>query len=176
MNRRLITVVLVVLALLALAAPVSAAPYCGIRWGSLPKTAERFVSNPVVDADAGRHTCYDRFVVRLSPGSAPGYLVRYVPAVTDPGRGAVIPLRGTAFLQVSAQAPSYYPDGRPSVPWRLGDQIVNVGGFRTFRQVKFAGSFEGYSDFGIGVRARLPFRVLRLSSPPRLVIDVAHYW
>jgi hypothetical protein len=40
--------------------------------------------------------------------------------------------------------------------------------------VAWAGSFEGQSTIGLGVRARLPFRVLQL--PGRLVIDVAHHW
>jgi hypothetical protein len=47
-----------------------------------------------------------------------------------------------------------------------------------------AGSFEGYTTFGIGVRARLPFRVFVLdgrgSGGPnvgsRLVVDIAHNW
>ncbi|BAS14136.1 conserved hypothetical protein [Arthrobacter sp. Hiyo8] len=43
----------------------------------------------------------------------------------------------------------------------------------------FAGSFEGYTSLGLGVRARLPFRVFTLAGPgtgSRLVIDVAHMW
>ena len=63
-------------------------------------------------------------------------------------------------------------------------RVVDVGGFRTVRQVVSAGSFEGYTTFGIGVRGRLPFRVFVLdgrgSGGPnvgsRLVIDIAHRW
>jgi hypothetical protein len=57
-----------------------------------------------------------------------------------------------------------------------------VKGFRTFRQVAYAGSFEGQTTFGLGVRARLPFRVFVLAGSPgdrhgaMLVIDVAHRW
>jgi hypothetical protein len=40
----------------------------------------------------------------------------------------------------------------------------------------FGGSFEDYTTFGLGVRAKLPFRVTRLSSPGRVVVDVAHRW
>jgi hypothetical protein len=45
--------------------------------------------------------------------------------------------------------------------------------------VLFDGSFEGQTQLGIGVRARLPFRVFSLDGPgtgSRLVIDVAHQW
>ncbi len=41
------------------------------------------------------------------------------------------------------------------------------------------GTFEGYTTVGLGVRARLPFRVFELAGPgtgSRLVVDVAHRW
>jgi hypothetical protein len=59
---------------------------------------------------------------------------------------------------------------------------VRVNGYTTFRQVAWAGSFEGQTTLGLGVRARLPYRVLTLAGAPysdqgpRLVIDVAHRW
>ena len=54
-----------------------------------------------------------------------------------------------------------------------------VGGFTTFRQVAYAGSFEGQTSFALGVRARLPMRAFILAGPgtgQRLVVDVAHRW
>ncbi|WRL64756.1 hypothetical protein U6N30_03010 [Blastococcus brunescens] len=54
--------------------------------------------------------------------------------------------------------------------------------YETFRQVAWAGSFEGQSSLGIGTRARLPFRVFTLVGDPgsdqavRLVVDVGHLW
>ena len=67
--------------------------------------------------------------------------------------------------------PSYQPADR--------FHAVNVTGFQTFRQVFYGGSFEGVTTAGLGVRARLPFRVFLLAGPgngSRLVIDVAHRW
>jgi len=58
-------------------------------------------------------------------------------------------------------------------------ELARVSGYRTFRQVAWAGSFEGSTTLGLGVRARLPFRVLQLPGPgtgSRVVIDVAHTW
>ncbi len=43
----------------------------------------------------------------------------------------------------------------------------------------YAGSFEGQTTLGLGVRARLPFRAFVLAGPgdgSRLVVDVAHRW
>ncbi|EWC59406.1 hypothetical protein UO65_5352 [Actinokineospora spheciospongiae] len=42
------------------------------------------------------------------------------------------------------------------------------------RQLAWAGSWEGTTDLGLGVRARLPFRVFTL--PGHVVVDVAHRW
>jgi len=57
-------------------------------------------------------------------------------------------------------------------------EVANVAGYRSFRQIAFAGSFEGQTTFGVGVRTRLPFRVFAVSGPGgvKLVVDVAHRW
>jgi hypothetical protein len=58
-------------------------------------------------------------------------------------------------------------------------EAVNVAGFDTFRQVVDSVSWEGQTQIGLGVRARLPFRVFVLTGPgagSRLVIDVADNW
>jgi len=41
-----------------------------------------------------------------------------------------------------------------------------------------AGSSEGQTTVGVGVRARLPFRavVLETATGSKLVVDVAHRW
>jgi hypothetical protein len=87
-----------------------------------------------------------------------------------------VPLAGGAFIQITVFAPDYdvnagQPVSAPAVP--------HVTGFRTFRQVGYGGSFEAVTIYGLGVRARLPFRAFTLAGPgngSRLVIDVAHRW
>lgn len=176
------------LALLGFVVPAaaSAAPYCGITWGSLPKVGNG--NSPVAGAQltnvrAGGHTCYDRLVldVRGTP-SFGSWRVEYVPQVTtDPG-GQPVPLRGGAFLQIAFGAADQTANGTPTYTPANRRELVNVSGFRTFRQVAWAGSFEGISTVGLGVRARLPFRVIALTGIPgnsngtRVVVDVAHLW
>jgi hypothetical protein len=90
-----------------------------------------------------------------------------------------VPLRGGAFLQVKVNAPSYDAYGNSTHNPANSKELSNVAGYQTFRQVASAGSFEGYSSFGLGVRARLPFRVFTLDGPgggSRMVVDVAHFW
>lgn len=168
----------VLAALVVPAAPASAhGPYCGIRWGSLPKQAASTEMASVTNVRVGRHACFDRMVIDLA-GEADGYWVRYG-AVHEPGRGNRVPLRGTD-LEIIVVAPAYDPDtGRPTYDPRNERELRDVSGFRTFRQVAMAGTFEGQTTFGLGVRARLPFRVFTLDGPgdrARLVVDVAHRW
>jgi hypothetical protein len=170
----------------AQAAPASAAPYCGITWGStdkagtVPPTAPAPKPQAITAVRAGQQDCYDRLVVDLRATGA-SYRVRYVTNVYTEGEGAVVPLRGGAKLEIVMPGlPTYdlntgastYRPARPS-------ELVDVTGYQTFRQIALAGSFEAQTTVGLGVRARLPFRVLYLDGPgagSRLVIDVAHQW
>ena len=152
---------------------------CATGWGSLPKTSAATTTAPLTGVRAGRHDCYDRLVLDLGAGPATGYSVSYVGAVQQDGSGAVVPLRGGARLAVVAHAPAYDAAGTPTYVPRDPRELAPVAGDRTFRQVAWAGSFEGSTTVGLGVRARLPFRVLVLAGPgagSRLVVDVAHTW
>src|SRR3712207_7289708 len=108
MKRSIAAVIGLVMATLALVAgPASAAqPYCGIRWGSLVKTAPEFSAGPLVGVRSGRHLCYDRLVLDVA-GDPAGYTVGYVPQLQQDGSGAVVPARGGARLQVTVQLPAY---------------------------------------------------------------------
>ncbi|MGW6128578.1 AMIN-like domain-containing (lipo)protein [Cellulomonas sp. NPDC055163] len=164
--------------LLVPASPAGAAPYCGIRWGSLEKSTLSLAPATVFDVRTGRHTCYDRLVVDLAGGSG-GYRVAYVDEVTADGSGHVIPTRGGASLQITLGNPSYDDNGNLTYAPANPSELRNVSGYRTFRQVVWAGTFEGHTDLGLGVRARLPFRVFVLDGPgsgSRVVVDVAHRW
>lgn len=163
------------------AAVTSTAPFCGIYWGSLPKYAHPSFIGAITNVRTGRHPCFDRLVIDLTGAHAPGYSVEYVSNVSMDGSGDLVPLRGGAKLRIIAFAPNYSVDYtqvtyNPPNP----SEAVNVAEYSTFRQVAWAGSFEGQSTFGLGVRARLPFRVFTLSDATsgtsRLVVDVAHYW
>jgi hypothetical protein len=158
----------------ALSSLGSSSGSCDTGWSSSPVNASRPVGPStahVADIRVGAHGCYDRLVIDLGPGRAAGYRVRYVRAVRGQGSGQVIPLRGRANLEITVDA-----NAAGSFP-ASSSELANVSGFPALRQVAGAGSFEGQTDIGVGVRARLPFHVQYLSGPgrdSRLVIDVAH--
>lgn len=153
-------------------------PYCGLVWGSLPETADPFSAGTVTDVRSGRHECFDRLVVDVD-GDPAGYRVGYVDEVAAEGSGRPVPLRGGSFLRVSVKAPAYDEQGRSTYTPADPDELVDVDGYDTFRQAAWAGSFEGRTTIGLGVRARLPVRAFVLDGPgggSRVVVDVAHRW
>lgn len=158
----------------------AAATSCGVTWGSLPKTGSGPGTRSLTDVRTGRHDCYDRMVLDIRPGTpaaSPTYQVRYVDKLYQDGSGQLINVGGGAILEIVATAPSYDPETyEATYPGRGGKPLpgVNLKGYKTFRDARFGASYEGTTQLGLGVRARLPFRVLELGD--RLVIDVAHTW
>lgn len=161
----------------AAASSAQAAPYCGITWGSTDKTAGTLSPAPLVDARTGQHDCYDRVTFEFN-GPAKGYRVVYATSVPAEGSGAPLPVAGAAKLYIQLLDPAYNASGS-TYPHNVRDHVANVTGYRTFRDLVYGGSFEGYTTFGLGVRARLPFRAFILAGPgthSRMVVDVAHQW
>jgi hypothetical protein len=152
----------------------TATPACDTSWGTKPKRAPSSRTAPLVSIRGAQHDCYDRLVFDIRPGGADGYSVEYVDEVLEEGSGKPVPLRGGARLAVVVQAPAYGDDGKPTYVPADRRELVDVTGWRTFRQVAWAGSFEGQSTVGLGVRAELPFRVLVTDGGTHIVVDVAH--
>jgi len=164
----------------ATAAASASTPFCGINWGSLPKAGGALHQAPLVATRTGQQTCYDRLVFEFD-GTADGYRVEYASEVYTEGQG--LPLSGQtaggALIKVALLEPTTDLSGHSTYPQPVGGHVANVAGYQTLRDVVFGGSFEGYSTFAVGVRARLPFRVFVLSGPgshSRIVLDVAHRW
>lgn len=117
----------------------------------------------------GRHVGFDRVVFDFRFGR-PRYDVRYTPRIVADGSGLPVPVLGRRFIEVSFRsAGTDAAAGAPtSVPHVLTPR------FPQLRQVKKTGEFEAVVSFGLGLRSRAGFRVFRLTSPTRVVIDVAH--
>jgi len=174
---------LVVVAGTVLAGPVSASaatPYCGITWGSLDKSAGSLGGSALLTTRTGQHDCYDRLVFEFD-GPAVGFNVGYRTEVYTEGEGRPLSgqTAGGALIRVQLLGPAYDQAGHITYPFRSGDHVAGVAGYRTLRDLVYGGTFEGYSTFAVGVRARLPFRVFVLAGPGshgRIVLDVAHRW
>ncbi|MEU0687401.1 AMIN-like domain-containing (lipo)protein [Streptomyces uncialis] len=156
----------------------AAAAACSTAWGSGVKSDADSVAEPLKNIRTGQHTCYDRMVFDITgaTGTA-GFHVSYVDAFHQDGTGDLIPVSGGAILQVFVNAPSYHPStGAVVYPGLPGRTLpgVNINGYRTFKDTKYGASLEGQTQVGLGLRAKLPFRVLK--SGDQVIVDVAHTW
>ncbi|GAA4568206.1 hypothetical protein GCM10023193_49010 [Planotetraspora kaengkrachanensis] len=117
-----------------------------------------------------RHPAFDRVVVDFA-GARTGYAVKFVPRLVQDGSGAVVKIKGGAYLQVTL-FPAYAHDdaGRPTWkgPREVAAKLPNV------THVVKTGDFEGVVGVGLVLKHKAGFRVSEQSSPTRLVIDVAH--
>ena len=161
--------------------PTASASACAAQWGSGVKARAPFTSKQITNIRSGRHHCFDRLVVDINAKGEgrPGYQVRYVKRVTMDGSGANVPLRGGAKLRIIVRAPAYDDQGRLTYRPDNRRELVDVTRYRTFRQVAWAGTFEGQTTIGLGVRAKLPMRAFVLNKPGgghTVVVDVAHRW
>ncbi|QKV93405.1 hypothetical protein HUT19_17895 [Streptomyces sp. NA02950] len=162
------------------AAKPSAAAACATGWGSGEKSAQPAAHKPLENIRTGRHECFDRMVFDVKGGTAAsriGYRVAYVDTLYQDGSGEEIPVGGGAVLEIRVSAPSYDPEtGAQTYPGRARKPLpgVNLTGYKTFKDTRFGSSFEGDTQVGLGVRARLPFRVFQ--SDGHVVVDVAHSW
>lgn len=183
---RIAVAIMTVLACLMPAAAVAAEPgrtvgsvdsvtagNCAVTWGSGSKVGPPHHGTYMVDLRAGQHECYDRLVFDLV-GATGGYFVSYVDEVRFEGSAEPVPVRGGARLSVTVLSPAYDEFFEPTYTFDDPAELIDVNGFQTFRQVAWAGSWEGSTTIGLGVRAQLPFQVHVLSN--RIVIDVAHSW
>jgi hypothetical protein len=150
----------------AQAAPSAAAAAC--RATVVAPNAVTAGQSLLRNVRVGRHDDegFDRVVFDLT--RVPGYRVQYVRQVIQDGSGQPLSLRGRAFLTVRLEpAAAHTERGEATAPLRIRP------GFIALKEVRSAGDFEGVVTYGLGIATRSDFRVFRLSSPNRLVVDVA---
>jgi len=138
---------------------------------------------PLYLVRTGQHSCYDRVVFDINGPAPASYAVKYVPQVLSDPAGKPVPVTGGAVLQVVVRAPIWGTDTQGHQPWHkppmIGDDLVGpaqLAGWSALRGVKFAGSFEGQTTIAVGIRTRLPFRVLVTADANywHVVLDIGH--
>lgn len=125
----------------------------------------------VVDVRVGEHEGYDRVVFELAGEGVVGWRVEYEDAPATQGQGDPVELAGDATLTVTLDGLGYpFETGGTEYagPKRFAPGLPSV------LEVQVGGVFEGYYDAYVGVAEQRPFRVFRLESPQRVVVDVAH--
>jgi hypothetical protein len=116
------------------------------------------------------HEQYDRVVFEFH-GGVPGYHIEYVDRpVRDCGAGEVRVIAGDAWLEIRFfPANAHDEQGRATVREReLHPKLANL------QEIERTCDFEAVVTWVLGVKSPNHYRVLELTDPPRLALDVKH--
>jgi hypothetical protein len=123
------------------------------------------------DVRTARQEGFDRVVFEFAGESLPGYHLEYVDRpVRQCGSGEPVPLAGDAWLQMRlVPANAHTEAGAPTV--RERERHLD---YPVFRELESTCDFEAHVEWVLGVASPNRYRVLELSNPTRLVVDVRH--
>ena len=141
-------------------------PFACLPSVTIPKTTGRA---QITDVRVGTHTGYDRVTFEFS-GGIPQTVIDGVlpPFFADPS-GLPLDVAGSAFLKVTMTGgTTLMPDGSAS----YGGSTNVTPGLPQIVQLREGGDFEAISTWYIGLNGGACYRVLVLTDPARLVIDI----
>ena len=129
------------------------------------------------DARTGVHPDYDRFVLEFEQdpdeldGAPDSFQILWSSGTPESmGSGEPITIQGTHTLEIYLLGYGYSRDdlAEPS----QAPTVLTPTRTSNLRQAIWDGEFEGVLHWILGVEYKTDFRVLSISNPPRLVIDI----
>lgn len=122
----------------------------------------------LVDVRTAHHPGFDRITFEFR-GPRPQHRIGYRSQLVEDASGKPVELAGAAAINVVFQgANAHNPDGSPSVePRRFKPNLPSL------KEVARIGDFEAVVTYGLGIDHRVPFKVLELSNPSRIAIDIS---
>lgn len=151
--------------------------------GGLPDASEAQRSAPsdgtgtalLKTVRVGRNAGFERIVFEFAGSSMPGYRVQWVDGpITADGSGEPVEVAGEAYLEIIMQPASGVDLSAPqlTIVYDGPDRIPVAGQTQLITDLVRTGDFEAVLSWAAGTTERVPFRVLRLESPTRVVIDL----
>jgi hypothetical protein len=123
----------------------------------------------------GRNAGFERIVFEFAGDSMPGYRVQWIdgPVLAD-GSGEPVDVAGDAFLEMVMEPASGVDLSAPqlSIVYDGPDRIPVAGQTELITDLVRTGDFEAVLSWAAGTTEKVPFRVLRLKSPTRIVVDL----
>lgn len=124
----------------------------------------------VTNVKVENHEGFDRVIFELQGTGEPGWFIDYTPTPVQQGSGSPIQFNGHTALNVNIDGTVY--------PFELGIENNNVGiipgSGKTITEVHSVGTFEGRSQFVIGLNGNSrPYSVQRQADPSQITIDIA---
>ena len=131
------------------------------------------LERPVTLLSVNTTTCegFDRVVFEFNTPATPGYHVSYIDKpVRQCASGQTVPVAGDAWLEVRMIPAQAHTDaGQPTIAQT--NRTVNL---TNLRQLVQTCDFEGHVTWVLGVGNPKRFRVVELTNPSRIVVDVKH--
>lgn len=133
---------------------------------TITKTIDRA---QISDVRVGTHAGYDRVTFQFAAGIPQTVIAGVLPPFYADPSNQVIDIDGTAFLKVTMTfGTKVTPDGGLT----YAGSTNFTPGFPQLVQLREGGDFEAVSTWYIGLNGGGCYRVLTLTSPSRLVIDI----
>lgn len=123
----------------------------------------------------GRNAGFERIVFEFAGTSMPGYRVQWIdgPVLAD-GSGEPVDVDGEAFLEIIMEPASGVDLSAPqlTIVYDGPDRIPVAGQTVLITDLVRTGDFEAVLSWAAGTTEKVPFRVLRLENPTRVVVDL----
>ena len=121
------------------------------------------------------HPEFDRVVFDFGEGRVPGYHIEYIDRpVRQCGSGNTVDVQGDGWLRVRlepARAHEFRDDTLAVVTVTERNRALS---HPNLRQLVLTCDFEAQVEWVLGVGSPMRYRVMELSAPARLVVDVRH--
>jgi hypothetical protein len=124
----------------------------------------------IVNARWGGHCTYDRVVIDVR-GTAPSVSVKPVTTLRYEASGKKVPLAGKYFLDMRLSHAVAHDNAGNSI--YLGPRLVKIQ-LPKLKGLAFTGDFEGVVSFGTAFQTKPTYKVYKLHSPERVVLDINH--
>ncbi|HET6568917.1 MAG TPA: hypothetical protein VFG50_13205 [Rhodothermales bacterium] len=118
-----------------------------------------------------RHDAFDRIVFAFDGSALPGYHIAYIDSpVRKCGSGKVTHIEGDGWLEVRMYpANAHTEEGQPTV-----SDLERSVNYPVLKELELTCDFEADVTWVFGVGSPNHYRVIELSNPTRLVVDIKH--
>ncbi|MGW3661924.1 AMIN-like domain-containing (lipo)protein [Streptomyces sp. NPDC005141] len=124
----------------------------------------------VVNARWAGHCTFDRLVIDVR-GSAPTVSVKPIKTLRYDPSGKKVPLAGKYFLNIRLSPAVGHDDAGNSL--YKGPRLVKIQ-LSKLKGLALTGDFEGVVSFGTAFQTKPTYKVYKLHSPERVVLDFNH--
>jgi hypothetical protein len=172
---------------IAIAAPPTETPETAEPSGSTDASSSPFVGTAGVTevrrslaraailtaVRAARHPGFDRIVFEFEGKQLPGHHVEYVDRpIRRCGSGHAVEVAGDGWLRVRLEPADAHDDqGKATIAERDRQRKLALG---ALRELILTCDFEGQVVWVLGLTSPNRYRLIELTAPPRLVVDVLH--